>query len=175
MAFEKPPMRRSSKAASTGSPVDPDQFRHSVSLFATGIVVLTCEDDDGEVHGMTVNSFTSVSLDPPTVLVSLRAGKSHRLISRNGCYGACILHEDQQSFSVHFSGRPQEALRPDFIVRHRLPTLRKCLAWFECETVEKLQIHDHTLFVAQITACGSQGGAPLMFYGSRYHRTATAA
>lgn len=155
--------------------VDPDSFRKSVSMFATGIVILTCEDNDGQVHGMTVNSFTSVSLDPPTVLVSLRAGKAHRLISRNGRYGACILHDDQQSFSTHFSGRPQEALQPDFTVRYGLPTLSKCLAWFECETVEKVQIHDHTLFVAQVMACGSEGGAPLMFYGSRYHRAAIAA
>jgi len=155
--------------------VDPESFRTSVSMFATGIVVLTCEDDDGQVHGMTVNSFTSVSLDPPTVLVSLKPGKAHRLISRNGRYGACILNEAQQSFSAHFSGRPQESLLPDFVVRKQLPTLRNCLAWFECETVEKVQIHDHTLFVAQVTACGSEGGAPLMFYGSRYHRTAIAA
>ena len=137
--------------------------------------MLTCEDDDGKVHGMTVNSFTSVSLDPPTVLVSLKAGKAHRLISRTGRYGAAILHEDQQSFSTHFSGLPQEALLPDFTVRRSLPTLRKCLAWFECQIVEKVQIHDHTLFVAQVNACGSEGGAPLMFYGSRYHRAAIAA
>lgn len=162
-------------AISRSHRVDPDSFRKSVSMFATGIVVLTCEDDDGQVHGMTVNSFTSVSLDPPTVLVSLKPGKAHRLISRNGRYGASILNEAQQSFSTHFSGRPQASLRPDFVIRQQLPTLRNCLAWFECETVEKVQIHDHTLFVAQVTTCGSQGGAPLMFYGSRYHRTAIAA
>lgn len=154
---------------------DTDNFRHSVSMFATGIVVLTCEDDDGQVHGMTVNSFTSVSLDPPTVLVSLKPGKAHRLISRTGRYGASILNEGQQSFSVHFSGRPQEAVRPDFIVRRQLPTLRSCVAWFECQTVEKVQVHDHTLFVAQVLTCGVEGGAPLMFYGSRYHRAASAA
>ena len=87
----------------------------------------------------------------------------------------CILNEAQQSFSAHFSGRPQEALQPDFLVRDRMPTLRNCLAWFECEIVEKVQIHDHTLFVAQVTACGSEEGTPLMFFGSRYHRTAIAA
>lgn len=168
-------MSSADAAISRSHRVDPDSFRKSVSMFATGIVVLTCEDDDGQVHGMTVNSFTSVSLDPPTVLVSLKPGKAHRLISRNGRYGASILNEAQQSFSTHFSGRPQASLRPDFVIRQQLPTLRNCLAWFECETVEKVQIHDHTLFVAQVTTCGSQGGAPLMFYGSRYHRTAIAA
>ena len=47
---------------------DSTGFRRSVSRFATGVVVLTCEDHDGHVHGATVNSFTSVSLSPPTVL-----------------------------------------------------------------------------------------------------------
>lgn len=110
------------------TPLDPLQFRKSVSLFTTGIVVLTCEDDDGKVHGMTVNSFTSVSLDPPTVLVSLKPGKAHRLIGRNSRYGACILNEEQQLYSTHFSGRPQASLQPEFVVRDRVPTLRNCLA-----------------------------------------------
>lgn len=147
------------------------RFRKSVSLFATGIVVLTCEDEDGQVHGMTVNSFTSVSLQPPTVLVSLKPGKTNRLISRRGHYGASILDEGQQQVSAHFSGRPQDP-KPDVIIRNRVSTLRQCLAWFECAVVERVQIHDHTLFVAHVTACGSSEGNPLMFFGSRYHRSA---
>jgi flavin reductase (DIM6/NTAB) family NADH-FMN oxidoreductase RutF len=149
---------------------DPSDFRKSVSLFATGIVVLTCEDEDGRVHGATVNSFTSVSLSPPTVLVSLKPGKAHRLISRTGRYGACILNEGQQPFSAHFAGKPQETLKPDFITRASTPTLRHCLAWFECAVIERVQVHDHTLFIAEVTACGNEDGTPLMFYGSRYHR-----
>lgn len=151
---------------------DPISFRKSVSLFATGIVVLTCEDEDGCVHGATVNSFTSVSLAPPTVLVSIKPGKAHRLISRTGRYGACILEKSQQSFSAHFAGKPQEALKPDFLTRDRLPTLRHCLAWFECAVTERVQVHDHTLFIAEVTACGNENGTPLMFFGSRYHRPA---
>lgn len=148
------------------------RFRKSMSMFATGIVVLSCEDDEGKIHGMTVNSFTSVSLQPPTVLVSLKPGKANRLISRRGCYGASILDDAQQQVSAHFSGRPQESLSPDFVARTRVPTLRQCLAWFECEIVERVQIHDHTLFVAYVTSCGSSDGNPLMFFGSRYHRPA---
>lgn len=152
--------------------LDPTRFRRSVSLFATGIVVLTCEDESGSVHGVTVNSFASVSLSPPTVLVSLKSGKAHRMISRSGRYGACILGESQQSFSTHFAGNPQETLMPDFLTRDRLPTLRHCLAWFECAVTERVQVHDHTLFIAEVTACGNEDGTPLMFFGSRYHRSA---
>jgi flavin reductase (DIM6/NTAB) family NADH-FMN oxidoreductase RutF len=149
---------------------DPMSFRQSVSRFATGIVVLTCEDDDGSVHGATVNSFTSVSLLPPTVLVSLKPGRAHRLISRTGRYGASILGESQQRFSTHFSGRPEATLSPAFITRDRLPTLRTCLAWFECAVIERIQVHDHTLFIGEVTACGKEDGDPLIFYGSRYVR-----
>lgn len=150
--------------------VDPMQFRKTVSQFATGIAIITCEDEDGQPHGMTINSFTSISLDPPTVLISLKPGKAHRLITRSGRFGASLLNEGQQGYSAHFSGKPQEAFTPDFIVRHRVPTLRQCLAWFECEIVEKVQVHDHTLFLARVLQCDAIEGAPLMFYASRYHR-----
>jgi len=155
--------------------VDPVQFRKTVSHFATGIAIISCEDDDGCAHGMTINSFTSISLDPATVLISLRPGKAHRLITRSGRFGASLLLEEQQGYSAHFSGKPQEALVPEFIVRHRVPTLRHCLAWFECEVAEQVQIHDHTLFLARVIQCDTMQGAPLMFYASRYHRPALAA
>jgi flavin reductase (DIM6/NTAB) family NADH-FMN oxidoreductase RutF len=113
-------------------------------------------------------------LAPPTVLVSLQAGKANRLLTRDGRFGASILNEAQQSFSTHFSGRTQTAPQPDFIARERVPTLRHCLAWFECEILNRVQVHDHTLFVALVTACGNQQGSPLMYFGSRYHRTAIA-
>lgn len=149
--------------------VDAARFRKTVSLFVTGIVVLSCEDNE-QVHGMTVNSFTSISVDPPTVLVSLRPGKAHRIISRTRRFGASILTDAQQGYSAHFSGRPQESVTPDFVVRHRVATLRHCLAWFECEVSERVQVHDHTLFLARVWHCAGAEGAPLVFFGSQYHR-----
>jgi styrene monooxygenase reductase component len=144
-------------------------FRKSVSLFATGIAVVTCDDGEGLVHGMTINSFTSISLDPPTVLVSLKPGRTHRAISRRGAYGVSILHHEQQSFSAHFSGKPQLPA-PEFVVRNRVPTLKDSLAWFECEVESCVQIHDHTLFVARVVACDAVNGSPLMFFASKHHR-----
>lgn len=147
-------------------------FRKSVSYFATGIVVLSVEDAEGTIHGMTVNSFTSVSLQPPTVLVSLKPGRGSRAISNRGRFGASILDEQQQHVSGHFSGRPQPDFEPQFTVRSRAPTLSQCLAWFECEVVERVQVYDHTLFVARVSLCGNSPTRPLMFYGSKYHRPA---
>lgn len=162
-------------AAGQTPTVDALQFRKTVSLFATGIAVITCDDEEGRVHGMTLNSFTSISLDPPTVLISVKPGKAHRLMSRAGRYGASILDQSQQSYSAHFSGRPQEAFTPGFVVRDRVPTLSQCLAWFECDVTERIQVNDHTLFIGRVTACGGVEGAPLMFFASKYHRPAVAA
>ena len=149
---------------------DRQAFRRNVSLFATGVVVISCADElGGHVHGMTVNSFTSLSLDPPTVIVSLKAGRAHELIGKSGRFGASVLNEAQQMYSNHFSGMRDTGLAPEFAVRERVHTLADCLAWFECEVTRAIDIHDHTLFVARVTACGGQEGSPLMFFASRYH------
>jgi styrene monooxygenase reductase component len=145
------------------------QFRRAVSLFATGIVVLSCEED-GRVQGTTVNSFTSVSLAPPTVLVSLTLGASSRRVAREGRYGISILDESQQSLSAHFSGKPGAGPPPEFVSRGGVPTLRDSLAWFECEVTEQVAVHDHILFIARVLRCGDRAGEPLMYFRSAYHR-----
>lgn len=148
------------------------EFRKHVSLFATGVAVISSESAAGEVHGVTVNSFGSISLDPPTVLVSLRRGRSHDIISETGRYGASILSEAQRAHSVHFAGNKDGTDQPGFRTRDRVPTLEDCLAWFECEVTQTIEIHDHVLFVGRVTACGSVGGDPLLFFGSAYARRA---
>lgn len=150
------------------------QFRQNVGLFATGVAVISSVDPalsytdiDYAVHGATVNSFTSVSLDPPTVMVSLTAGRAHRFITDGGHFGASLLTDQQKSSSDHFAGKPQDPA-PEFAIRHRVPTLVDCLAWFECQVIERFDVHDHTLFVARVLHCGANGGTPLLFFGSRY-------
>lgn len=150
--------------------VDPAQFRQSVSRFATGIAIVSCLDDDERPQGMTISSFTSVSLDPASVLVSLRPGRTHQLIRRRGWYGVSVLAGDQEPWSRHFSGKPQPDVVPVWDMKSHVPVLREALAWFECEVDSVLQVHDHTLFVARVVDCSHVNGEPLMFYASRYHR-----
>lgn len=149
---------------------DAQRFRRSVSHFATGIAIVSCQDDDGQPQGMTVNSFTSVSLEPATVLVSLRPGRTHALIRRRGWYGVSVLGGEQEHWSRHFSGRPEPELAVAWRNVAQVCVLRDALAWFECQVISLLQVHDHTLFVARVTDCGHASGSPLMFYASRYHR-----
>jgi flavin reductase (DIM6/NTAB) family NADH-FMN oxidoreductase RutF len=151
---------------------DPVLFRHSVSRFATGIAIVSCLDDADQPQGMTISSFTSVSIEPATVLVSLRPGRTHTLIRRRGWYGVSVLGGDQERWSRHFSGRPQNDLDIAWVMKTQVPVLRHALAWFECEVDSVLQVHDHTLFVARVIDCDHASGSPLMFYASRYHRPA---
>ncbi len=150
--------------------VDALRFRTSVSRFATGIAIVSCLDEHGQPQGMTISSFTSISLEPPTVLVSLRPGRTHARIRQQGRYGVSILSAEQEAWSRHFSGHPQPEVAPAWETAARVPVLRDALAWFECRVDELLQVHDHTLFVARVTACGHASGAPLMFFASSYHR-----
>jgi flavin reductase (DIM6/NTAB) family NADH-FMN oxidoreductase RutF len=149
--------------------VDSVDFRRHVSLFATGVAVISCSDSEGELHGASVNSFVSVSLDPPTVMVSLRPGRAHDIVRATGRYGASVLLEDQEHASNHFARQRDGAVPPEFVTRDVVPTLKDCLAWFECEVLEEVTIHDHVLFIARVTACGSGAGTPLIFYASKYH------
>jgi flavin reductase (DIM6/NTAB) family NADH-FMN oxidoreductase RutF len=149
---------------------DAQLFRDSVSRFATGIAIVSCLDDADRPQGMSISSFTSVSLEPATVLVSLRPGRTHALIRRRGWYGVSVLGGDQERWSRHFSGRPQTDLDIAWTMKSQVPVLRDALAWFECEVDSVLQVHDHTLFVARVIDCDHASGSPLMFYASRYHR-----
>jgi styrene monooxygenase reductase component len=148
---------------------DAMQFRTSVALFATGIAVVTMPDDQGGVHGITVNSFTSISLDPPTVMISLKPGRAHRLITDSGCYGVSVLSEGQQGHSRYFTGKRDTEWVPEYLEGQRIPTLAGSLARFECEVVNAIQVNDHTLFIARVVRCESQTGSPLMFFNSAYH------
>ena len=149
---------------------DPTQFRRSVSRFATGIAIVSCLDDAEQPVGMTISSFTAISLEPATVLVSLRPGRTHAHIRRRGWYGVSVLGGDQEQWSRHFSGLPQSDLDVAWEMRSNVPVLRDALAWFECEVDSVLQVHDHTLFVARVVDCDHANGSPLMFYASQYHR-----
>lgn len=148
---------------------DATQFRTSVALFATGIAVVTMNDGEGGVHGITVNSFTSISLDPPTVMISLKPGRAHQLISEGGVYGVSVLSEGQQGHSRYFTGKRDSELIPEFVTGDRVPTLAGSLARFECEVVNTVPVNDHTLFLARVVRCESQTGSPLMFFASAYH------
>ncbi|WKA29706.1 styrene monooxygenase NADH-dependent flavin reductase subunit StyB [Bradyrhizobium roseum] len=147
---------------------DPVAFRQAASRFATGVAVLTALDSRGEVCGMTANSFVTISLSPPTVLVSVKSGRMHEAMSASRRYGVNVLPKQGGALSRHFAGRSRAA-DPDYEIVEGLPRLANCVAFFACEVTRTIDVSDHTLFIAEVSDCDYCDDLPLVFFSSRYH------
>lgn len=144
-------------------------FREAASRFVTGVAVVTVPDGAGGIVGMTANSFVTVSLAPPTVLVAVMPGRMHRAIAEGGRYGVNVLPEGGSGLSTHFAGRPVADLCLDYRLAAGLPRLAGCTAFFACELVRTVDVGDHTLFIAHVSHCEYSDAPPLVFFSSRYH------
>lgn len=149
--------------------IDVGAFRSCLGHFATGVTVVTCQGD-GIEHGVTVNSFTSVSIDPPLVLVSIsRKARAFRYLEGRA-FVINVLRSDQLGLALHFAGRPDEHLvvpwEPAGVVD--APRLSGCLAWIECTPWQAYDGGDHVLFLGQVANFEFRGGEPLIFYRGRF-------
>lgn len=154
--------------------IDPEQLRDAMRRWATGVTIVTARDGDIH-HGMTVNSFISVSLTPPLVLVSLERGRTtHSLVQSSGYFGVSILPLEFQSISDLFAGRLGE--RQDrfagidtFNLVSKSPLLGGSLAAFDCRVVNSYEAGTHTLFIGEVLAVASGAeAAPLIYYNRNY-------
>lgn len=154
--------------------MDPLSFRRIVGRFATGVTVVTTGSPD-DPHGITVNSFTSVSLEPPLVLVCVdHRRESHERIRRAGRFAVNVLSAEQQVLSEYFARQraalPEGALRLS-AGRTGLPLIEGALAHLECRVVATFPGGDHSIFVAEVEhAAAGEGHAPLIFFEGRYRR-----
>jgi len=158
-------------SAPRGSAVAPPAawLRASLGRFATGVAVVTFTtlDDDGWQHrrGITVNSFTSVSMDPPLVLVSLqRAVQSHDLL-RGRPFSVNVLGAEQRDLALRFAGKPQPDLArtPSWIEGEVAPHLAGALVTFECTPWAEYDGGDHTLFLGRVERFEHRSGDALGF------------
>jgi flavin reductase (DIM6/NTAB) family NADH-FMN oxidoreductase RutF len=150
------------------------QFRDALSHFATGIAIVTAADDDGAVAGLTVNSFTSISLDPPLVLVSLaRSIASFVVFERAKHFAVSLLREDQRHVSAAFatSGQAKWQGAPHRIGTIACPIIHPNLAAFECEVHARYDGGDHVLLLGRVLAVEASsdpGVRPLLYFRGRY-------
>jgi flavin reductase (DIM6/NTAB) family NADH-FMN oxidoreductase RutF len=146
-------------------------YRRTCAKFATGITVVTTLDNDGHPHGMTVNSFTSVSLDPPLVLVSidLRNSILGHFISTSW-FGINVLAEHQEQLSRRFSSTAENRFL-DVSWRAGIagtPLLDGVLAQIECAVVQTFEAGDHTILIGEVRNATCREGKPLLFFDSKY-------
>ncbi len=149
--------------------LDPRELRNCLGRFATGVTVVTCHGREATAHGMTVNAFTSVSLDPPLVLVSIdRRTKGSELLDE-APFTVNVLHEGQRDVALHFAGRPQVNLELAWEEGKLAPRLVGCLAYIECEPWAAYDGGDHVLFLGRVHSFGFGETAPLVFFTGRFH------
>lgn len=148
------------------APFEPAEFRRACSMFATGVAVVTTHVDD-MLAGMTINSFASVSLDPPLVLWCLKdTARSRPIFERAGRFAINILAADQLDEARHFSRNTLEAFEGEPLVMspRGLPLLPRALAHFECETQFVHDGGDHRILVGRVIALDHRPGQPLLFF-----------
>ena len=158
-------------------PVDPEALRLVMRTWATGVTIVSTELEAVR-HGMTVSSFTSVSLDPPLVLVSLERGThTHRMLERSGIFAVTVLGEGQQAMSDRFAGRQQDgedrfAGLDTFTLASGAPFISGGLAYFDCRVVSTYQAGTHTVFIGEVLAvqAGDETAAPLLYHDRDYRQ-----
>jgi flavin reductase (DIM6/NTAB) family NADH-FMN oxidoreductase RutF len=144
-------------------------FRRTVGSFPTGVCVVT-SDHDGEPAGMTLNSFTSVSLDPMLVLVSLAHGsRTLGAIRASGRFAVSILQRGQRQVALDFASRgaafPHEHVRE---TRFGFHPVRDALAELYCDVREVVTAGDHDVVLGHVREFISTKGEPLVFHGGQF-------
>ena len=152
-------------------------FRRALGQFATGVTVVTVESAPARVHGMTANSFTSVSLDPPLISVCVDH-QAHLLpmLREKRVFGINILRADQQKLSEFFS-RPEQHEKEELNLQIRfrwtnegIPLLEDVLCQVACLVKDMHPAGDHTIVVGEVLSASLYSGEPLIFFRGDYTR-----
>ena len=153
---------------------DKDEFRQVMGRFATGVTIVTSRLGE-ELHGMTANAVTSVSLEPPLVLICVdKSADSHDIIDGSGIFALSILSLEQEGLADDFAVKEGAAAhRLDGVPHHTrtsgAPIIEGSLAYLDCRVVERFPGGDHTVFIGEVVDAGRLNGhGPLIFYQGSY-------
>lgn len=153
--------------------MDAREIRHVMGHFATGVTIVTTKDKAGVPTGITANAFSSLSLDPPMVLVCID--------KKANCYD-CF--EDSRVFAVNLLGEHQEHLANRFATKgiekfqdtpwrmsgREIPLLDETIGHIECAVSHACDGGDHTIYLGKVLHAQAAGDRPLLFFKGRYQR-----
>lgn len=140
-------------------------LRSGLGRFATGVAVVTYATDEGN-RGITINSFTSVSMEPPLVLISLgQTAKAHEAIVGRA-FTVNVLGAEQEQVAWQFAGRPNHD--PAWVDGEHAPRLAGVLSWFECTPWASYPGGDHTLFLGEVQNFDYRRGDYLGFIAGKF-------
>jgi flavin reductase (DIM6/NTAB) family NADH-FMN oxidoreductase RutF len=156
--------------------IDPELLRRGMRQWASGVTVVSSMNA-GERHGMTVNSFTSISLEPPLVLISIEQGRrTHEMIVASQLFGITLLCVEQQEISDRFAGRIAENKDRfeglnTYTLKSGVSFISGGLAGLDCRVISSIDAGDHTLFIGDVVDIFIDSGRrPLLYYNRNYHR-----
>ena len=152
-------------------PVTQEEFRAALGRFASGVTVVTTKDAQGELHGITVSAFCSVSLQPPMVLICIeKTAGSHPAVEESAIFIVNILREGEAGVSELFA-----SLRPDKFEHVKfssgiegVPVLDDALATLECRVKFSYHGGDHSIFVGDVERVTVEDGEPLLYFRGSY-------
>jgi flavin reductase (DIM6/NTAB) family NADH-FMN oxidoreductase RutF len=154
--------------------LDSEQLRAAMRAWTTGVTVVTATHN-GVTHGMTVNSFTSISLEPALIAVSLQHdSRTRELVIKSSAFGLSILSTEQQDVSELFAGRANDSadrfsnIKTTTLITGA-PLIEGGLAWMDCRVVHTYDGGTNTLFIGEVVSARSDGrGMPLIYHNRSY-------
>ena len=152
------------------------EFRQACGHFATGVTVITAERSPSRVHGMTANSFTSVSLEPLLVLVCVaESAQMLPILNQRRRFGVSVLKAGQQAISAFFA-QPEQPEDAEAVLgvcfrwtKSGIPLLEDTLVQMACNVVSAYVAGDHTIFLGELESIEVSAGDPLIFLGGKYY------
>ena len=153
--------------------VDAREIRNVLGHFATGVTVITTKDSTGKPFGLTVNSFTSLSLNPPLVIVCVdKTVDCYSCFDESKVFAVNVLNEDQEELSRRFATKGIEKFEG---IQWRMgengsPLLDGVIGAIECKVTHSYEGGDHTIFLGEILSATAKGDRPLLFFKGKYHR-----
>jgi flavin reductase (DIM6/NTAB) family NADH-FMN oxidoreductase RutF len=157
--------------------VSNDEFRKAMSLFATGVTIITTRQASGAPWGFTANAFSSVSLNPPLVLFCVgNGGDSFAAVNSAEYFAVNFLSDGQENLSRRFAARLPERFEGVRFTEGSggAPLLEGCLGWVQCRKVAVHAAGDHVIVVAEVLQAAFGEGNPLLFFRSAYGRLSAA-
>lgn len=149
------------------------EYREVMSLFATGVTIVSAMHES-KPYGLTVNSFTSVSIRPPLILICIAKGKkAHAVIEKSSYFCVNILTKDQENLCLRFADPRIEDVRFEgvdyYLDEYGCPRIKGCLAYITCKNVLGYEGGDHTIFLAEVLKMDKGIDAlPLIFFKRSY-------
>jgi flavin reductase (DIM6/NTAB) family NADH-FMN oxidoreductase RutF len=158
--------------------VDASQFKNALKLWASGVTVVTAQSADQGAKGMTATSFSSVSMEPPLVLVCLnQSTDTGALVLEQQSFAVNVLSTEQQSVSNEFAGGSSQEQRFANVAwetgEFGAPLLIEALVSLECKLVQHVQAGSHWIVVGEVQNVVCRKGEPLLYYNGAYRQLVT--